>query len=131
MKLTNYSRNLLLATFSKWDVAKDFADPMYNYLVHGYAPGSFFTSVLANDFHSAIARSHPANTIEALKHLGGWILDCVPREAYGSYDAVSNWCYLTPEARRQILEEYRLVYTEEKEVWMALQSQPTTEPVLY
>jgi len=131
MKLTNYSRNLLLATFSKWDVAKDFADPMYNYLVHGYAPGSFFTSVLANDFHSAIARSHPANSIEALKHLGGWILDCAPREAHGSYDAVSNWCYLTPEARRQILEEYGLVYTEEKEVWMTLEGKVTVEPQLY
>ena len=131
MKLTNYSRNLLLETFRKWDVPKDFADPMYNYLVHGYGPGGFFTSVLANDFHSAIARSHPANSIEALKHLGGWIMDCAPRECHGSYDAVSNWCYLQTAARRQILEEYGLVYTEEREVWMALQGQSTDEPILY
>ena len=131
MKLTNFSRNLLLETFRKWDVPKDFADPMYNYLVHGYSPGGFFTSVLANDFHSAIARSHPANSIEALKHLGGWVMDCAPRECHGSYDAVSNWCYLQPAARRQILEEYGLVYTEEREVWMALQGQSTDEPVLY
>lgn len=131
MKLTNYSRNCLLATFHKWDVPKDFADPMYNYLVHGYSPGSFFTSVLANDFHSAIARSHPSNSIEALKHLGGWVMDCAPRECHGSYDAVSNWCYLQPAARRQILEEYGLVYTEEREVWMALEGKSTVEPVLY
>ena len=131
MKLTNYSRNLLLETFRKWDVPKDFADPMYNYLVHGYSPGGFFTSVLANDFHSAIARSHPANSIEALKHLGGWVMDCAPRECHGSYDAVSNWCYLQPAARRQILEEYGLVYTEEREVWMALEGKSTVEPVLY
>jgi hypothetical protein len=131
MKLTTYSRNLLLGTFAKWNVPKDFAEPMYNYLVFGWSPGSCFTSVLANDFHGAIARSHPANTVEALKHLGGWILDCAPREAHGSYDAVSNWCYLKPEARRQILEEYGLVYTEEKEVWMTLEGKSTTEPVLY
>ena len=131
MKLTNYSRNCLLATFHKWDVPKDFADPMYNYLVHGYSPGGFFTSVLANDFHSAIARSHPANSIEALKHLGGWVMDCAPRECHGSYDAVSNWCYLQPAARRQILEEYGLVYTEQQEIMMALQGQSTAEPVLY
>jgi hypothetical protein len=131
MKLTNFSRNLLLETFRKWDVPKDFADPMYNYLVHGYSPGGFFTSVLANDFHSAIARSHPANSIEALKHLGGWVMDCAPRECHGSYDAVSNWCYLQPAARRQILEEYGLVYTEEREVWMALEGKSTVEPVLY
>ena len=131
MKLTNYSRNLLLETFRKWDVPKDFADPMYNYLVHGYSPGGFFTSVLANDFHSAIARSHPSNTINACKSLGGWILDCAPRESHGSYDAVSDWCYLKPEARRKILEEYGLIYTEEQEVWMALEGKSTAEPVLY
>ena len=131
MKLTPYSRNKILESFKKWDVPKDFADPMYNYLVHGYSPGGFFSSVLANDFHSAIARSHPANTIEALKQLGGWILDCAPRKSHGSYDAVSKWCSWHFEARRQILEECRLIYTEEQEVWMALQGQPTNEPVLY
>ena len=131
MKLTAHSRNRLLRTFSKWDVPKYFADPMANYLVHGYNPGGFFTSVLANDFHGAIARSHPANTVEALKLLGGWITDCAPREAHSSYDAVSNWCYLPPKSRRQILEEYGLIYTEEQEVWMTLKSEPTNEPLLY
>ena len=131
MKLTNYSRNRLLATFHKWDVPKDFADPMYNYLVHGYSPGGFFTSVLANDFHSAIARSHPANTIEALKQLGGWILDQMPLEAKGSYNNVEVWCSLPADVRRNILEDYELIYTEQQEIMMALQGQNTQEPVLY
>ena len=131
MNLTSYSRNRLLDTFAKWNVPKDYADPMYNYLVHGYSPGGFFTSVLANDFHGAIARSHPANTIEALKHLGGWIMDCAPRECHGSYKAVSNWCYLQALARRQILEGCGLIYTEEREVWMSLEGKSTVEPVLY
>jgi len=131
MKLTVHSRNRLLETFQKWDVPKDFADPMYNYLVYGYSPGSCFTAVLANDFHGAIARSHPANTVEAFKLLSGWITDCAPREAHSSYDAVSNWCYLLPNSRRQILEEYGLIYTEEQEVWMTLKSEPTNEPLLY
>ena len=131
MNLTSYSRNRLLETFAKWNVPKDYADPMYNYLVHGYSPGGFFTSVLANDFHGAIARSHPANTIEALKHLGGWIMDCAPRECHGSYKAVSNWCYLQSFSRRKILEESGLIYTEEKEVWMSLEGKSIVEPVLY
>jgi hypothetical protein len=131
MNLTNYSRNLLLGTFSKWDVPKDFADPMYNYLVHGFSPGGFFTSVLANDFHGAIARSHPANTIEALKQLGGWILDQMPLEAKGSYNNVEVWCSLPADVRRSILEDYELIYTEQQEIMMALQGQPTTEPLLY
>ena len=131
MKLTNYSHNLLLETFAKWNVPKDFADPMYNYLVHGYSPGSFFTSVLANDFHGAIARSHPGNTIEALKHLGGWITDCAPREAKGSYNNVEVWCSLPADIRRSILEDYELIYTEHQEVMMALQGTVTVEPNLY
>ena len=131
MKLTNYSRNRLLATFHKWDVPKDFADPMYNYLVHGYSPGGFFTSVLANDFHSAIARSHPVNTVNSLKSLGGWILDCVPREAHGSYNNVEVWCSLPADVRRTILEDCELIYTEQQEIMMALQGQNTQEPVLY
>ena len=131
MKLTDYSRNRLLATFHKWDVPKDFADPMYNYLVHGYSPGGFFTSVLANDFHSAISRSHPGNTIEALKQLGGWILDQMPLEAKGSYNNVEVWCSLPADVRRDILEDYELIYTEQQEIMMALQGQSTAEPVLY
>ena len=131
MNLTVYSRNRLYETFSKWTVPRDFADPMYNYLVHGYSPGGFFTSVLANDFSGAIARSHPANTIEALKMLSGWIGECMPREAHGGYDVVSNWCYLPPKVRRQILEDYGLIYTEQEEIMLTLRSESTTEPVLY
>ena len=131
MKLTNYSCNLLMATFAKWDVPKDFADSMYNYLVHGFSPGGFFTSVLANDFHSAIARSHPVNTVNSLKSLGGWILDCVPREAHCSYNNVEVWCSLPADVRRTILEDYELIYTEQQEIMMALQGQNTQEPVLY
>ena len=131
MKLTKYSHNRLYETFQKWQVPKDFADPMANYLVYGYSPGSCFTSVLANDFCGAITRSHPANTVEAFKALAGWLQNCVPPECHGSYDVVNNWCYLSAEARRQILEKYGLVFTEEKEVWMTLSEHPTKEPVLY
>lgn len=131
MNITAYSRNRLYETFSKWDVPRDFADPMANYLVYGYSPGGFFTSVLANDFHGAISRSHPSNTVEALKHLGGWILDSMPPEAHGSYDTVSNWCYMKSEQRRVILERYELIYTEQEEIIMALRSESANEPVLY
>lgn len=131
MKLSANSRNRLMETFKTWDVPKDFADPMYNYLVHGYNPGSCFTSVLANDFAGAIQRSHPANTIEAFKALTGWINDTVPAEAYGSYKEVSDWCYLTNDARREILEGLSLVYSVEDEAIMILSGTVIDEPVLY
>ena len=131
MKLTPYSRNKILESFKRWDVPKDFADPMYNYLVHGFSPGSCFTAVLANDFHRAISSSHPANTVNAFKALSGWISECMPPETKGSYNNVDVWCSLPADVRRTILEDYNLVYTEQQEIMMALQSQPTTEPVLY
>ena len=131
MKLSKYSQNRLYETFAKWQVPKDFADPMANYLVYGYSPGSCFTSVLANDFCGAIARSHPANTVEAYKALVGWIQNCVPPECHGSYDVVADWTSYDSAERRAILEKYGLVFTEEKEVWMTLSEHPTKEPVLY
>jgi hypothetical protein len=99
MNLTKYSRNKILETFQYWSVPKDFADPMFNYLVYGYQPGSCFTSVLANDFSGAIMRSHPSNTVEAFKALVGWINDYVPSMARGSYEVVEAWTNLSDSQR--------------------------------
>jgi hypothetical protein len=104
---------------------------MANYLIYGYEPGGFFTSVLANDFFAAIQRSHPSNTVEALKCLVGWIDDCMPPEAYSSYDRVSEWSRLHKDSRRVILEQYGLIYTEQEEIMLTLRSESTVEPVLY
>jgi len=131
MNITVYSRNRLYETFSKWDVPRDFADPMANYLIYGYEPGGFFTSVLANDFFAAISRSHPSNTVEALKCLVGWINDCMPSEVFGSYDVVADWISYSPTERRAILERYGLIYTEQQEIMLTLRSESTVEPVLY
>jgi len=131
MKLTVYSRNRILETFKHWEVPKEFAEPMYNYLVHGFNPGSCFTSVLANDFHGAILRSHPSNTVESLKALTGWIYDTVPRDARGNYKAVDDWCYLKDAERRSILERKKLVHTEQEEIMLTLKEVPTQEPILY
>jgi hypothetical protein len=131
MNLTAHSKNRLIATFSKWDVPKDFADPIYNYLVYGWSPGSCFSAALANDFYSAIRSSHPSNTVNAFKSLVGWILEYMPPQAYGSYDKVTAWCDLSLEDRRAILEHNRLVYSSKKEVWIILKDEPTTEPHLY
>jgi hypothetical protein len=131
MELSKYNRIRIYETFSKWDVPKDFADPMYNYLVFGWSPGSCFSSVLANDFAGAIACSHPSNTISAFKALVGWITDNVPEEAYGSHLKVKAWCDITPEQRRNILEDCMLIYTEKEETWLALKGNHLVEPVLY
>jgi hypothetical protein len=131
MKFTKYNRNRLLKTFEHWRVPREFAEPMYNYLVHGYSPGSCFTSVLANDFAGAIHRSHPGNTVEAFKALTSWIQDNVPYCARGSYDSVDAWCYTKSEYRRKILEDLGMIYSEEEEVLLVLRNQYSEEPILY
>jgi hypothetical protein len=124
MKLTEYSKGRLRATFSKWEVDKDFADPMYNYLIFGFNPGGFFTAVLANDFAAAVQRSHPSNNISALKRLVGWMNDCMPSDAYGSYTAVEEWYKMDDEDRRYCLERHHLLYTTKEEVWKVLNDEP-------
>jgi hypothetical protein len=130
MKLSPYSRNIILKTLHNWEVPKDFAEPMYNYLVYGWSPGSCFTAVLANDFYRAIQNSHPANTIEVFKALVGWMTDCMPHEAFGSYEAVNAWCYLKEDVRRAVLEKHELIYTEKEEFLLILKGSPVTEPIL-
>ena len=130
MKFTKYNRNRLLNTFKEWRVDRDFAEPMYNYLVYGYNPGGCFTSVLANDFAGAIQRSHPGNTIPAFKALIGWIQNYVPACAKGCYSNVDGWCYMDVDQRRKILEDLDIIYTEEEEVMLVLRNQFTQEPVL-
>lgn len=131
MNLSKYSRNNILQTFKTWRVPKDFADPMYNYLVYGYQPGSCFTSVLANDFYGAIRRSHPSNTVEAFKALAGWINDCVPSMARGSYEAVKEWTELTDNQRRAVLQSKGLIFSTEEESWKILKDDPSEEVHLY
>ena len=131
MNITVYSRNRLYKTFSNWDMPREFADTIANYLVYGYNPGSCFTAVLANNFIDAVLHSHPGNTINSFKSLAGWINEHCPEEAWGSYARVDDWCYLKPEQRRIILEHNRLIFTEEQEVCMLLKNEQTEEPILY
>jgi len=123
MMITVHSRNRLYATFEKWQVPRDFADPMANYLIYGYEPGSCFTAVLANDFVGAIRSSHPSNTVEAFKTLAGWLYSHVPPQAYGSYERVRAWLDIDAVERRAILELNRLIYTAREETWLALKGE--------
>ena len=131
MNITVYSHNLLKETCERWTVPRDFADPMLNYLVYGYSPGSCFYAVLANDWRGAIGSSHSMNSVEAFKALTGWIHDVFPAEARGSYQAVDQWCQLDAVVRRAILERQGLIYTEQEEVFKILRNEHTVEPVLY
>ena len=116
------SRNRMYKTFQSWDVPEDFAMPMYNYLVYGLAPGSFFSAVLENNFKKAIQHSHIGNSIIALKALTGWIHECMPNQAYGSNYLIAEWLKLDGAQRRKVLEAYDLIYTQQEETFMLLKN---------
>ena len=130
MKLTKYSKNRLWESLSHWHVDREFAEPMFNYLVYGFEPGGFFKGWYANDATSII-RSHPANTVGALKDLMKWMVNCMPDPAWGSHDKVNNWLKMKAEDRRFVLEQYELVYTEAEEIEMVLKDEPTQEPFFH
>jgi hypothetical protein len=120
-----------METAAHWHVPKDCYDPMANYLVHGWEPGSCFSAVLANDFFVAIQYSHPANTIEGFKAVTAWISNYFPRRAWGSYRALDDWLNLKEGQRRRYLEEANLIYTEQQEIIMGLQGATSQEPILW
>ena len=131
MELTKYSRNRMMESATRWTVCREYFDPLYNYLVHGFEPGSFWSAVLANDFMRAMQHSHPSNDIPALKNVVGWMQDQFPAESYGNYVVVKQWLDLNPHTRRIHLESSHLIYSEKQEVMMALKNERTVEPFFY
>jgi len=120
MKLSIFSDHKLKSTFNSCYVQDEYRDPLYNYLVFGCEPGGFWTSALANNFFDAMMRSHPSNDVTALKDVCTWIYNYMPKCAYGSYEAVRHWAKLSTSARREILEQHELIYTEKEETWLAI-----------
>ena len=131
MNLTKFSRDRMMLSATRWTVPRDFFDPLYNYLVHGFEPGSFWSAVLANDFMRAVQHSHPSNDISALKNTVGWIQDSFPEQSYGNRFIVGDWVNRSGHERSQILESARMVYTEQEEVMMALQGKKSYEPMMW
>ena len=128
MKLSEHSQNRLLHSFSRWEVPQEYSQHVYDYLVNGFDPGSFYTAVLANDFMSAVIRSHPGNRIDTLKGLAGWIATEMPAAAWGSYDRVQTWLKMTDEDRRVVLEQAELIYNTKTEMWLVLKNEETVNP---
>ena len=122
MKLTKVSLNLLIRTFQYWHVDEEYREPIYNYLVHGFNPGSFFHNVFANDFIGAMTHCHTRNRVDSLRSLVGWIFDYMPREAYGSHEKVYLWVEMPEAQRRMYLEKANLIYDHSQEMWETLKT---------
>jgi hypothetical protein len=131
MTVSKLNRDRVMLTASRWTVAREYFDPLYNYLVYGFEPGSFWTAVLANDFMTAVEHSHPSNSIPHLKHAVGWIQDTFPEGSYGDYPSVKYWVNMDPHLRRMTLEHHQILLTEQEEIMAILKGQQSQEPFLY
>jgi hypothetical protein len=131
MQVSKFNRNRVMLGASRWTVPREYFDPLYNYLVYGFEPGSFWTAVLANDFMGAIQASHPGNTVEALKHATGWVRDTFPEGSYGDRRSVEYWVKMDSHLRRQHLENHRILLSEQEEVMAILKGEESHEPFLF
>lgn len=66
-------------------------EALENYLMHGFQPGGFLTSVLANDLRLAVGRADHWN-ITRLPEIVNEVVYNVPDLAWGSYQRVADWC---------------------------------------
>ena len=108
-------------SFDGFDVADDWQEVAYQYVVRGLPPGSFFEALYCGDLFKVVNSSHPNNTWEAISNLCKWIQYVCPAECKGSYYAVQYWTRLTQEQRDVTLEKCHLKATP----WEILSSKET------
>jgi len=98
-------------SFDHFDMSIDFMQDLYNYVIMGFDPGSFFTAIFANDFVGACHRSHPCNSWSDIRETGKWLTFEAPEQCWGSYEKVEAWLKLDNETRTKICEDKGLIAT--------------------
>jgi hypothetical protein len=96
------------------DIEPNIQTAIENYLIHGWSPGGFTTALLANDLYRAAGSAHPA-VLPALKEIVTWVVNVIPRESYGSEQAVYDWMH-DVDQRRTIFADR----VEKKMMWRLL-----------
>lgn len=132
MEISKYSKARIMQSAVNWEVDKEYFDPIYNYLVHGFEPGSFYSALLSNDMFRAMACSHPANSVQGLKKLTAWIRSTMGHGIFwGSTEVVQNWLQMSDSQRRYQLELLRLIFPEKDEIVKILKDEKVVEPHMW
>lgn len=66
-------------------------ETLEGYLIRGWEPGGFVTSMLAMDMERALATADTANR-QMMWAIGKWIVENAPEDSWGNYDLVKAWC---------------------------------------
>lgn len=89
-------------------------ETLEGYLLRGWEPGGFVTSMLAMDMERALYTADSANR-QAMWVIGRWIVEFCPEQAWGSYEAVDRWCKDVDGHRGRWSNEH-----EKKKAWQTL-----------
>ena len=89
------------------------------YLIHGYKPGGFLTSMLAGDLFRAISSADAANR-KMMWAIGRFITTNLPNGCWGSYELVHEWS----TDKNNIRTEY-LTDIEKNYIWQTLKGTRT------
>jgi len=103
--------NKFFGSFDGFDVADDWQEVAYQYVVRGLPPGSFFEALYCGELFKAVNSSHPNNSWDSISNLCKWIQYVCPNECKGSYYEVQHWTRISQEQRDAILTECGLKAT--------------------
>ncbi len=92
-------------------------ESLENYLMYGFQPGGFLTSVLANDLRMAVGRADHWNK-DNLPRIVNEVVFKMPSFSIGSYAAVKDWCKDKDGRRTYYREQKEKEYT-----WRALKGE--------
>lgn len=80
----------LMLFYEGWNVPPHTAEAIENYLIRGFQPGGFVTSVLANDLLGAATSCDHINK-QCIIDIVKWVAAFAPVGSWGNYDNVGNW----------------------------------------
>ena len=98
-------------SFHHLNVTDEFIENLYDYYINGWHPGGFFESVLCNDMHRAMCRSHQMNDLRAIIGVCKWLINFAPPESFRTIENVNAWIAMTKEQRHEILQKRKLMLT--------------------
>lgn len=116
MNYTNHSRNIIRGRLRQWMADENAIGAFERYVLYGIPPGRCFTGMLANDFMVAVSSAHVSLNATILKGFAGFLANELPKTMWGTHERVDAWMRLSTIERREMLEKFGLVLTEEEEV---------------
>jgi len=87
-----------------------------SYLLRGWQPGGFLTSMLAGDMFRAVNSADTGNR-QMMWAIGRFIMTNLPNGSWGSYERVEDWC----NDKKGIRTEY-VTDIEKNYIWKTLKA---------